>query len=651
MQSLTKARAALLLPLWALALCAHASAGKSLDEYRALFKDNYRLAERGDPAALPVAKALRGYVLAPDFYGRYLRATASKQPLTVLRAFAASNPNHPEARLVINRKLATLAAAKRWRDFLALWADFAPNKPSTTLRCHRVNAFIRLGLDPAEAQREGLALWLAPRSQPKACDPVFAALKSRGVIESTQTRARLALALDEDQHQLARYLARSLDATDRARAELWRQIRGNPSQALMATPTGSLANEPDLVKKSLISLARRDPEQAQLALDRLGPTLGLTADVSIAVDQAAALGRARRHEPGAAEALLSLNAMTETTRAWALRAALRDGDWARVIAALDALPDEQALEPAMRYWSARAELARNNTDLAKQIFAGLAEERGYFGFLAADQLGLPYALKQQQTAPDDAKLGQLERLADLRRARELFEVGLYGRARQLWADVVHPMPKTDQAQAALLALRWGWYSRAIATANRAGLSDDLALRYPIPNSRWLNQVTIDPALAIGIARNESLFMPDVKSSAGAIGLMQLMPATGREVARSLKMPYRGLRTLMDPESNARLGSTYLRSMLERFDQHVALAAAAYNAGPHRVERWLPDDTPLAADIWVETIPFNETRNYVRRVMEATAIFALRQRKDWRLQPNLTPVPPGSPRISAVHQPR
>lgn len=635
-----------LLPLWMLVMGTDfaAATSKSLEEYRALFRDNYRLAERGSEQALPVAEALRGYVLAADFYGRYLRATAAEQPLDVLRTFAETNRDHPEARLVLNRKLTALAAEGRWQAFLKLWRDFPPGAASTTLRCHRAQALIKTGADAAQ---EGLDLWLVPRSQPKACDPVFATLKARSVIDGTQVRARLQLALDADQFQLARYLARTLPAAERSRADLWRQVRRNPGDALISTPMTVLAREPGLVQKSLLTLASRDPERAQEALERVGSLTGLGADVSEGVERNAALGRARRHEPGAAQDLLALASATPTTRAWALRAALRDGDWPRVLAALDALPDGEALAPAMRYWSARAELERDNAELAEQIFAGLAEERGYFGFLAADRLGLPYALKQQQTDADETKLKQLAGLRDLKRARELFEVGLYGRARQLWANLIHPLPREDQAQAALLALRWGWYSRAIATANRAGLADDLQLRYPIPNDRWLSQVTIEPALAVGIARNESLFMPDVKSSAGAIGLMQLMPATGREVARSIKMPYRGLRTLMDPESNARLGSTYLRSMLDRFDQHVALAAAAYNAGPHRVERWLPDDRPLAADIWVETIPFNETRNYVRRVMEATAIFSLRQQKPWRLQPNLTPVRPGDPRVSAV----
>jgi soluble lytic murein transglycosylase len=126
--------------------------------------------------------------------------------------------------------------------------------------------------------------------------------------------------------------------------------------------------------------------------------------------------------------------------------------------------------------------------------------------------------------------------------------------------------------------------------------------------------------AYGVARSESLFMRDVRSSAGAIGLMQVMPATARKVARSIKLPYSGLATLTNAESNIRLGTTYLADMLARFGGNRVLATAAYNAGPHRVDQWLDGAAVLDTRIWIETIPFNETRSYVRRVFEAETIF-------------------------------
>jgi len=194
----------------------------------------------------------------------------------------------------------------------------------------------------------------------------------------------------------------------------------------------------------------------------------------------------------------------------------------------------------------------------------------------------------------------------------------------------------------VLAQRWGWYSRAIATAASAGHYDDLALRYPLPFRQSFEQhasaASIPTTWALGIARSESLFMRDVRSRAGAIGLMQLMPATGRQVAREIKLPYSGLDTLTDPNQNIRLGTSYLGSMIARYDGNHVLATAAYNAGPHRVDRWLPQSSVVDARIWIENIPFNETRKYVRRVLAAETIF------HWRLTGETRRLSDGLPQV-------
>ena len=205
----------------------------------------------------------------------------------------------------------------------------------------------------------------------------------------------------------------------------------------------------------------------------------------------------------------------------------------------------------------------------------------------------------------------------------------------------------EKLQAAILANRWGWHSRAISTAASLKQYDDLSLRYPLP---WQQQfelyssaAKISPTWAYGIARSESLFMRDVRSSAGAIGLMQLMPATGRQVAKEIRLPYSGLTTLTDPESNIRLGTSYLGQMAERFGGNRVLATAAYNAGPHRVDRWLPEHGSEDARVWIENIPFNETRKYVKRVLAAQAIF------HWRMTGKLQRLSDELPLVMAASE--
>jgi len=228
---------------------------------------------------------------------------------------------------------------------------------------------------------------------------------------------------------------------------------------------------------------------------------------------------------------------------------------------------------------------------------------------------------------------KLESRAAVVRARELFYVGQEGRGRSEWQSFLRHLPNEEKTQAAILAHRWGWHSRAISTAASLGEYDDLSIRYPLPYKTSFNefaaQANIASTWAYGIARSESLFMRDVRSSAGAIGLMQLMPATGRDVARGIKLPYSGMTTLIDPASNIRLGTTYLGQMAERYGGNQVPATAAYNAGPHRVDRWLPEAGTMDARIWIENIPFNETRKYVKRVLSAQTIFHWRMTGETR----------------------
>jgi soluble lytic murein transglycosylase len=210
----------------------------------------------------------------------------------------------------------------------------------------------------------------------------------------------------------------------------------------------------------------------------------------------------------------------------------------------------------------------------------------------------------------------------------LFYVGHEGRGRSEWDAAVSILTSHEKVQAAILAHQWGWHSRAIATASLVGEFDDLMIRYPLPwredFAQYSRDAKINDSWAYGIARSESLFMRDIRSSAGAIGVMQILPETGRRMAREISHPYSGYTTLIDSASNIRLGTMYLRKMFDRFDENRVLATAAYNAGPLNVEAWLPDSNQIDARIWIENIPYNETRAYVRRVLAADAIF------HWRL---------------------
>jgi len=288
------------------------------------------------------------------------------------------------------------------------------------------------------------------------------------------------------------------------------------------------------------------------------------------------------------------------------------------------MSDSERKSEEWRYWYNIALRRQEATVASDTALTELAAERSYYGFLAADEMDLRYELHDVAFAADEVMIAELANRHELVRARELFMVGLDGRGRSEWDTVIAYLSPELKMQAAKLASRWDWHSRAISTIASVGRYDDLSLRYPLPYHSSFEQhaasASIPSKWAYGVARSESLFMRDVRSSAGAIGLMQLMPATGEEVARTIRLPYSGIATLTNLQSNIRLGTTYLGQMAERYGGNRVLATAAYNAGPHRVDRWLPPSGRQDARVWIENIPFNETRKYVRRVLAAETIF-------------------------------
>ena len=619
------------------ALGAAQASEQQLAEQRIAFRAAYGEAERGNwEGLLPYLPLLENYVLRPDLEGRVLRASLPSQSAKRLTSFLQAHPGHPEQRLVADRWLHHLAGSQQWETFLNVWRQFGPRQPDRELTCLALQARLATGR-VAELTRAALDVWQVGFSQPRACDSVFAWLKRQGELTPARYAARVELALENKQFGLARYLARQLDAAAAERVEAWRRAHTDPADALRDYPRQPAStDERAQVVAALTRLAYGDATRTQRELARLHPHYQLDASERGAIARRMALGKAQRHEANAFGALRHVPAAARDPSIvqWQLRAALRAGLWHEALVSFKELTDDDARSDHWQYWLARSREGVGDTVSAEQIYAALAERRSLYGFLSADRLELPYAFAHQPTPVDPVRLARLAAHPDIERARELFLVGLYGRGRTLWERTVKSLDAADRIQAALLAHRWGWHSRAIATAAKAGLHDDLELRYPVPQVQWTAQLTTSPRVdepyALGVTRSESLFMSDVRSAAGAVGLMQLMPATGRQMARSLNLPYQGLTTLTDPNLNVRLGTAYLERMLERFAENKVLATAAYNAGPHRVQAWLPD-ARLPADVWMDSIPFTETRRYVRRVLESEAIV------HWRLTGQVRPV--------------
>ena len=492
------------------------------------------------------------------------------------------------------------------------------------------------------------ALWLVGHSQPDACDPVFKALYASGRIGAEQVWRRFERAMASGKLGLARFLAARLPPAERATAERWREAHRRPAWTLrdpvLRTDT---PRHRQILIHAIRRLARSDPAAAHRHWLEIAGRHAFSPEQRHAAWAAIGLQAAYRRAPEAHAWLSNIpaGARDDDHWQWLGRSAIWNGRWQELARTIAAMPEALANTPEWRYWRARALEAEGKAEAARAGFAELARDRSFHGFLAADRVRAPYALDSRPLEVPPARLSRL--LQDhpgLLRARELYFVGFMLEARREWYRARQPLSPEELAAAAVLASRWGWHDRAIAAAAAARRYDDLALRFPLLHREQVMQVArrfrLDPALIYGIMRQESAFMQDARSSVGALGLMQLMPATGRATARLLRMPRPSAASLLRPEVNIRLGSAYYRRMLDRFRDQPALAAAAYNAGPHRVDRWLPRDRAMDADRWIDSVPLRETRRYVRGVLAYATVYRRRLELPMiRLEQRLPPVPP------------
>jgi soluble lytic murein transglycosylase len=334
---------------------------------------------------------------------------------------------------------------------------------------------------------------------------------------------------------------------------------------------------------------------------------------------------ARAHDPGALEWYAHAgNNLSDRQLAWKVRAALRAKAWPEVLAAIGAMTGAESGKSAWRYWKARALLEQGRTGEAERILKPLATEFNFYGQLAIEELGGKIETPRVAYRPTTADADAIGERIGLQRSLELYRLGLRIYAEREWLWAIRGFDDRQLLAAAALAQRHGNYERAISTANRTMSLHDFELRYPAPYREVLQvhaeQFSLEEAWLYGLIRQESRFVANARSSAGASGLMQLMPSTARWVARKLELKNWRWSRVTDVDTNVNLGTYYLRHVLDSLDGHTVLASAGYNAGPRRASSWRPDAT-IEGAVYAETIPFPETRNYVKRVMANTTYYA------------------------------
>ena len=319
----------------------------------------------------------------------------------------------------------------------------------------------------------------------------------------------------------------------------------------------------------------------------------------------------------------SLTRLGDWQTAWIARAALRQGAWSEVLRAINAMSATGTgqNDPAWRYWKARALSEFSDKAGAQTLYVDLAKEFNFYGLLAAEQINAPLpspaALKLGAVKPGAEDFKRFEQSDAAKRVLKLSELGLRADAAKEWYSVVRDFNDADSLIAAEWMRRKGIWDRSINTAERTKAQHDFGLRYQIPYAAEIKkaatQVALDHGLVFGLIRQESRFWAEAVSSAGALGLMQVMPATGKWIATQLKAGDYRPSQLIDVGVNTGFGAYYLRTVLDQMGGSEPMAAASYNAGPGRARAWRAS-VPLEGAMYVESIPFTETRDYVKKVL-------------------------------------
>jgi len=595
--------------------------------------------ETADPPALQTY-ALRDYLIAARLKRDLIQRPGTDLD-TAIDEFLQAHAGQPVARALKREWLSTLADRRRWDLFLARSADVT----DAALICDRLEGRLATG-DTATLGAAGLLRWSLPQKQPAECNDIFAWLHLQGLITPALAEARTRAALSADNPRLAREFAVDVPVARTAALLQWSDLLEAPKAALTVLATHpSLSVEAEAFAAGFDKLAHSDSDAALTLLPALLARPDVTTALQARMQRAAALGAAYDHDPRALSAFehLTGDALDTQVLEWRARAALWNGDFRRALGWLEGMPPSLATQPRWRYWRARAVAATSGAETAAPLFAEIAGLRDYYGYLAADRLHRNYDLNARPSPDDIAQQNALASEAGLIRARELFACDMTDDAAAEWAAVLGSASPATKVQGAHLAARWGWYSQAIAALAQAGEWDDVRLRYPRP---YADAVAEASALAgvpadwiLSVMRQESLFRKDAVSRADALGLMQMLPVTAAAVARRWHLPVPRRENLFDPAVSVPLGAAYLRELLDRRAGQLDLALAAYNAGPGPVARW-QSLAAMDADVWIENIPYNETRAYVQHVLEHIVAFAwVRDAEPPRLEALLPPVTP------------
>ncbi|MBA4242418.1 MAG: lytic murein transglycosylase [Pseudomonas sp.] len=567
--------------------------------------------------------ALRDYPLTPYLAYDELTNRLKSASNAEIEKFLAEHGDLPQASWMKLRWLRWLAERGDWKPFLD---HYDPALNFTELDCLYGQYQLSHGLT-AEGNATAEKLWLVGKSQPNACDPLFARWAASGQLTEQRRWQRAKLAVEAGNYGLANHLIKNMPTLGE-RGKLLVEVAQKP-QLLKQTARFAATDEAmgDVVGLGLRRLARQSPEDALGLLDTYAQRMKFSQDEQVAIARQIGLTLAKRFDMRGLQVMAKYDPelRDNTVSEWRARLLLRHGRWDEAYQLTQRMPADLASSNRWRYWNARSlQLAQPNSQQPIALYQSLAKERDFYGFMAADQVKAPYQLNNQPLALDPKVVQKVRNTAGIRRAMEFHARGQIVDGRREWYHVSRLFSRDELVAQARLAYEMEWYFPAIRTISQAQYWDDLEVRFPMAHRdqlvREAKRRDLHSSWVFAITRQESAFMADARSHAGAMGLMQLMPATAKETARKFGIPLASPQHVLNPDTNIQLGAAYLSQVYGQFNGNRILASAAYNAGPGRVRQWLRGADHLSYDVWVENIPFDETRQYVQNVLSYSVIY-------------------------------
>lgn len=621
-----------------------ALASTQLTEPQQAFLDAYQAIKRHDrPAVARYKTQLQNHPLYPYVLYHDYRLNFDRTPVSLIMEFVKQNQNNYLGDRLYTHWLTYLGENRQWPRYLQ---HYTPQQ-TEDLQCYYVRAqAASKRFDEVNAQAK--SLWISAYPLSQACAPVDTLLRQHKKLTGSMIWQRIELAMQKNQLTLAKILSKDLSKQEREMFQNWLEVYRSPQKIAAPLP----ASIDPMIRKSIFMqavtrLASRDAQAARQSLARYHTQYGLSEAQRHELERNIALRSAYRYDENAEEYLQTVNTQglsNEESLRWQAQIALKNSNWGLLLQTIELMPPEQRADKQWQYWQARALAATGQEQRAHPIYQTLAKQRHFYAFLAADILKQDYQFNPDpQTPVDTAAL--IQKYPQLQRMRELLAVDWKISAKREWYSLLDQLEADELHAVAVLTSQWQEHSLAISTAAKANRWNDLAIRFPTPHKTPVMQSAdkhgVDPAWVYGVIRRESAFSPDIRSSAGAVGLMQLMPRTAQYIGRQIGIKKTSHRVLTQPESNIELGSAYLSYLHKKYQGNQVLATAAYNAGPNRIDSWRPQAGSLPADQWIDSIPFSETRAYVKAVLEYTTIFKSLLNKQYdRLQDIMPPITAG-----------